>query len=486
MNVTTIHQESPLAWAEKHFAEVDLGESRRNQRTVTIAAAMAMNPDQSIPKIFIKAYDVKAAYNFFSHPEATPDNLQLAHRELVLERMHLPGRCLLLEDSSEMSWAGHAPIPGLGPIGPGASGLQGFHLHSVLAVRWSWKAKESEQWPARAAVEVLGLPTQHYHVREPRPAGEPANDSKALKRRARESQWWWQQAGEAIGPAPAEKQVEWTRVCDRGADIYELLISCGELGHRFVIRAAQDRCLTNEEGRAITGKLFPTVRAQAPLGKFALELRARPGQVARSAQLKVSAVEVWLRAPQRPGKGPGYLSPVRCAAVRVWEENPPSGAQALEWILLTDWPVTNYAQALEVALAYSTRWLIEEFHKALKTGTKAEQLQLETAESLFAAIAIKSIVALRLLDLRERVRLAPDAPAEQVGLSELELSILREVLIRPIKTAREVALAIGRLGGHMNRKADGMPGWQTLFFGMTKLNNLVEGARIAFKLKKFG
>jgi len=129
---------------------------------------------------------------------------------------------------------------------------------------------------------------------------------------------------------------------------------------------------------------------------------------------------------------------------------------------------------------------IEEFHKALKTGTKAEALQLETAQSLFAAIALKSLVALRLLDLRERVRLSPDAPAEQAGLPELELALLREVLHRPIKTIREVALALGRLGGHMNRKGDGMPGWQTLFCGIAKLTNLVEGARIAFKLKKFG
>jgi hypothetical protein len=332
---------------------------------------------------------------------------------------------------------------------------------------------------------VLGLPAQHYHVREGRPEGEPANNSKIIKRRERESQWWMK-AGEAIGPAPETVQVEWTRICDRGADIYEMLISCQELDHRFVIRAAQDRCLTNEEGREITGKLFATVRAQPSLGEFALELRARPGQAARTAQLKVSAVEVWLRAPQRPGKGPGYLSPVRCNAVRVWEADPPPDVEGLEWILLTDWPVNSYAQALEVALAYSTRWLIEEFHKALKTGTKAEKLQLETAESLFAAIAIKSVVALRLLDLKERVRLCPDAPAEQAGLDELELAVLREVLNRPIKTVGEVALAIGRLGGHMNRKRDGMPGWQTLFCGMEKLNNLVEGARIAFKLKKFG
>ena len=105
-----MHQESPLVWAEKHFGEVDLGEIRRNQRSVIIAAAMALNPDRSIPKMFIHAYEIKAAYNFFNHPEATPDNLQLAHREVVLEQLHRAGRYLLLEDTSEMSWSGKNPI----------------------------------------------------------------------------------------------------------------------------------------------------------------------------------------------------------------------------------------------------------------------------------------------------------------------------------------------------------------------------------------
>jgi hypothetical protein len=485
LNITTLHQALPLEWAEKHFGEVDLGDRRRNQRTVTIAAAMATSPDQSIPQMFRHTYDIKAAYTFFRHPEATPENLQQAHREVVMEQLHRAGRYLLVEDTSEMSWPGNEPIPGLGPIGNGAEGLQGFHLHSVLALGWRWEAVAFDRWPGRPAVEVLGLPTQHYHIRKPRPKGEPANNSKLSKLRARESEWWME-AGEALGPAPEDEAIEWTRVCDRGADIYEEMVNCKELDHRFVIRAAQNRCLTNEEGRAVTGKLFTTVRAQPALGEFALDLRARPGQTARTAQLQVSAVEVWLRAPQRPGKGPGYLPPVRCNAVRVWEADPPPGTEGLEWILLTDWPVESYAQALEVALAYSTRWLIEEFHKALKTGNKAEELQLETAEGLFAAIAIKSVVSLRLLDLREQVRLAPDAPAEQSVLSELELSVLRESINRPIKTVRDVALAIGRLGGHMNRKGDGLPGWQTLFRGMTKLNDLVEGVRIARKLKRFG
>lgn len=273
---------------------------------------MATNPAQSIPQMFLNSYDVKAAYSFFRHPEATPDNLQQAHREMVMEQLHQAGRYLLIEDTSEMSWSGHEPIPGLGPIGPGTAGLQGFHLHSVLAVRWRWEAEATTRWPGRPSVEVLGLPAQHYHVRAPRPAGEPANNSKVAKLRTRESQWW-QQAGEEIGPAPADAPVEWTRVCDRGADIDELLVSCTELNHRFLIRAAQDRCLTDEKGRVVQGKLFATVRTQAALGAFELELRARPGQAARTAQLQVSVVAVWLRAPQRPGKGPGYLPPVRCA-----------------------------------------------------------------------------------------------------------------------------------------------------------------------------
>lgn len=487
MNITTIHQAAPRAWAEQHFGDVDLGDLRRNQRAVTIATAMATNPTRSLPQMFLNSYDVKAAYSFFRHPEATPEPLQLAHREVVLEQLHRPGQYLLLEDTSEMSWSGQQPIAGLGPIGSGAAGLQGFHLHSLLAVRWRCEvAAQTTRWPGRPSVAVRGLPVQHYHIRQPRPTGEPPkNNSKLCKARAREGQWW-EQAGVALGPAPEDETITWTRVCDRGADIYELLVSCTQLDHRFVIRAAQNRCLSNEDGRVVTGKLLATARAQAALGQYDLELRARPGQSARVAALHLSAVAVWLRAPQRPGRGPGYLPPLRTTVVRVWEAAPPPGTAALEWILLTDWPVESYAQALEVALVYATRWLIEEFHKALKTGNQAEALQLETAAGLFAAIALKSVVALRLLDLRERVRLTPDALAEESGLQEIELAVLRQVLRRPLKTVRAVALAIARLGGHMNRTADGLPGWLTLLRGMTKLNDLVAGLSLAPKLKRFG
>jgi hypothetical protein len=195
---------------------------------------------------------------------------------------------------------------------------------------------------------------------------------------------------------------------------------------------------------------------------------------------------VALRAPWRPGDGRGRKPPIKCTAARVWEAAAPEAGDRLEWILLCDANVAHFAQARECALQYSTRWVIEEYHKAIKTGYGAERLQLENAERLFAAIAIMSVVALRLIELRERLRMHPEAEAEQSGLSQLELEVLGERSGRKLRTVREVALALGRLGGHLNRTRDGLPGWQTLWYGMNTLHALVEGVLIAHRLKTFG
>jgi hypothetical protein len=288
-----------------------------------------------------------------------------------------------------------------------------------------------------------------------------------------------------LGTAPPRGQVRWIRVCDRGADIYECLDSCQVEGHGFIVRAAQDRALVDADGKP-AGHLFATARRQPSLGEFKLELRGRDGQTARTAQLSVSATRVSLRSPWRPGHGRGTQAPITCTVVRVWEAAPPAGVEPLEWMLLCDEPVTTFAQAQTIAVQYATRWVVEEFHKALKTGLVIEQLQLETGAELIAAIALLSVVALRLLHLRELVRLIPDAPAAASGLSTLELDMLAAKTKRSLMTVRDVALAMGRLGGHLNRKRDGLPGWITLWRGYVTLQTLVEGARLVHKLKKTG
>ena len=179
----------------------------------------------------------------------------------------------------------------------------------------------------------------------------------------------------------------------------------------------------------------------------------------------------WRSAPERAGRAAGTGEPIDCWFVRIWEQDPPEGVEPLEWVLYTDWPTESFSDAIMVVMDYATRFLIEEFHKGIKTGMKAEDLQLERGNRLFAAIAVMSVVVLRLLDLR--VGKGSGSSRGLTGLDKLELEVLGLAVKRELKTVTDVLLALGRLGGHMNRRRDGMPGWITLWRGMKVLRLVV-------------
>lgn len=476
------HALEPHRWAVIDFGEAPMGDCRRAQRLQTIGEAMAANPGASIPQLFAHPYDVKATYTFFAHPEVDADRVGSVHRTWVHEQLEEPGRYLLIEDTTELDWSGRSPIKGLGLIGNHRAGAQGLKLQSVLAARWEADAPADDNG-RRPALELLGVVDQQYYRRVPRPKGEKKGASQARKQRQRESQRWWR-TSERLGAAPGEAR--WVRVADAEADIYELLLSCQAQGHGYVIRAGQDRALVGAEGCAAVGRLYGTLRAAPSLGTFDVKLTSRAGQAARTAHLDVSAQAVRLRSPQRPGRSVGKGPAIACTAVRVWEADAPVGVEALEWMLLCDAPVQSFAQAQQCALQYASRWLVEEFHKALKSGLGVERLQLADGERLKPAAAIMSIVALRLVGLREQVRLTPQRPADEAGLEPLALQVLRQATERMLRTVEEVALALGRLGGHLNRRQDGLPGWHTLWRGMRQLDLLVQGVRLSRKLPGFG
>jgi hypothetical protein len=270
------------------------------------------------------------------------------------------------------------------------------------------------------------------------------------------------------------------RVCDRGADLSEFLEDCSAAGHGYVVRAAQNRALA--EG----GRLFERLRQETASADLELELRARPQHPARVARLSLSFLSLELRAPRRPGAPPGSRGGVSCTALRSWEAEAPTRGTPLEWILLTDGPIERAEEAIECVQQYATRWVIEEFHKGLKSGLGAERLQLESAERLFAALALMSIVALRLLHLKEWLRFQAEAPAAEARLDPLEQHLLAVHAQRPLHTVRDVALALGRLGGHLGRKGDGMPGWITLWRGMQRLHAMALGAQLILQGRSFG
>lgn len=475
----------PLAWAQQHVGELDLGDVRRDERAVTLTSAMAAQPSASLPQLFPCWSELKAAYTFFAQPSNTPDELQATHRELVQAALQPAGVYLLPEDTTELAWPQREGISGLGPVGSSQARAIGFLLHSVLALHWPHVDVTDPPLP-RPSVQLVGLAGQPLHVRQARPVGESRRDHQASLSRSRESDLWSQMSRQ-LGPAPADPRVRWVRVADRGADIYEFLRSCTATGHGYVVRAARDRVVLTAQGQR-RGNLFTVAQRQPRLGQFALELRARPHQPARTATLSLSATRVWLRAPQRPGHAAGTLPALACTVIRVWEACAPKGVTPLEWVLLGDGERTTWPQALECVWQYATRWLCEDFHKALKTGLQVERLQLQSGAALMAATALKSLVALRLVELRERVHQQPTAPATQAGLTAEELALLAQVTERRLHTVREVALALAHLGGHLNRQRDGLPGWQTLWRGWQTLQLLLTGKHLAHartKSKKF-
>ena len=448
-----------LSWATSNFGNVNLYDRRRTNRLINIAARLAENKGVSLAQLFDSWYDIKAVYNLLKVPVMHPDIIQSNHRELTFERMvAFQGHVLAIEDSSEFDWNGNEPIEGLGPVGSGRESDQGFILHSTLAVGVT-----------ENSTEILGLPFQQYYVRPPK-------REKRVKRSSSdeyiETDLWREVIKQKAIPS-AEKII---RVCDRGADIYEVMTETHDYGSNYIIRLKHDRAIIDEENH-----IKSLVHGLSSMGEVSIEVRGRNGTERRTIVLQVNWIKTKLRAPSRPGIGIGTLSPLDVYVVHVCGVDSET-SDRIEWFLYTNMAISSLKDANRIIKYYTMRWTIEDYHKAFKSGMKAENLQLESAQALFAAIAIMSIVALRLVSIREAVRGRQDSPASESGLDEFELKVLGAYLKRELKTVKCVGLAIGRLGGHQNRKGDGMPGLMTLWKGLSRLIQLVEGAKLASKL----
>lgn len=475
-------------FARQEFGGCAVGDPRRQARVVSLVEAMAGRPGVALSALFRgDSYAMNASYDLMKRKEAKPDNLQSTHRERTRERCSSAGTFLFIEDTTEVSFSGGEQIEGLGPIGSRKSGKnQGFRLHSVLVARIGDQGIEAEQG-RREPVDICGLADQQFLVRQKQPSGSRTNsrgtDLGSKRKREDgelESDRWVESVRRTAGFAAAP-DVDCVRVADREGDFYEYLCELRDRGFGFVVRASQNRRLEDEVTGKRCGRLLTEARQAPALGTFTVHLRKRASRPAREAVLSVSALNnVLIQSPQRPGVGQGSLAPLRVSVVRVWEENPAGDIkEPLEWILLSSEAAESFEQAREIALYYSSRWIIEEFHKALKTGMGAERLQLEHGERLMAAISLMSVLALRLVDMRERVRLVPDAPALGNGYDETELEILRATIGGTIHTIREAMRATAKLGGFLARKGDGEPGMITLWRGTQTLENMKEGFLLA-------
>jgi hypothetical protein len=98
--------------------------------------------------------------------------------------------------------------------------------------------------------------------------------------------------------------------------------------------------------------------------------------------------------------------------IRVWEEQAPEGEEPLEWLRLPSVPTNMLDQAWERVDSYRSRWHVEDYHQCLKSGCRIEQRQLQTVDGLIRLLGLLPPLAVRLLQVRELARQAPERPAK--------------------------------------------------------------------------
>lgn len=263
-------------------------------------------------------------------------------------------------------------------------------------------------------------------------------------------------------------------VGDRESDIYELFCLADDLGTHFLVRTCVDR-LAGEGDHTIAAEMSEV----EPGGIHTVELRHGKDTVEVEVELKYHR----LRVLPPIGKQKHYRA-LTLTVLHAKERQEPVGRPRIDWKLITDLPVSSHAEAVEKLNWYALRWKIEIFHKILKSGCKAEDVKLRTAERLTRLLCVFCIVAWRVFWMTMVRRSAPDAEPG-IALTPVEMQILDRMVpdqaadraIRPTLSTYLTKLA--RLGGYLARGKDPPPGNTVMWRGMTRLADIKLGVELA-------
>jgi hypothetical protein len=444
---------SARLWAEQNFAAVHRRRRRRTRRLVQSAAASAALPEKPFNQVF-NGNDVRAFDNLCDQEVAPLPAIQGPHWERTRQAMGQHERVLILHDTSELDFTDHLSLPGAGPIGDGQG--RGFLQHNSLAVLPQPR-------------QVLGLAHQQLRVRQEAPAGE---HTQKRKRRRRESDRWLE--GISAAGRPPEGCC-WVDGGDQGSDIYEAMVASQAVGHELLFRVVQNRQVWTSAAQEQLVGLRDFAGSLPSQGSDQVDIPGRGGRAARTANVQMAAAPVWIPAPE--GTRQRWSQPIIAAwVIRIWEAPAPQGVEPLEWILVCSVPRRTLEERKTRRAWHGCRWMVEGFHHIEKNGCKEEARRLETAERMAACLAILSVVAVRIFQLRTALESQPEAPAEQVATSE-EIQVLCAFHQRTADrlSVRDFVRDVAKLGGFLGRKPDGEPGVRTLWRGYQRLQDMLPG-----------
>jgi hypothetical protein len=471
------HDSDSNIWAPcaaDELTGLKLGDRRLENRAVRIVAAMAQAPEKSLPQAVADDAELQGAYGLIGNKRVTADKLLAPHIARTVERVGLCDEVVVAHDTSEFEYGGKSQRQGLGRLR--SDKHQGFLGHVSLALHAA----------SRRPLGVLALfpwartdppkPNRNAH-------GKKKSGADYAKETDKESARWYQQV-EACAQR-VEQPEKLIHVMDREADAFELLSNLVTNGHRFVVRLRVDRAARDPETlvpghvRAMTDKAQDVLILEVPISRrdksnMPALAKTFPAREARVAKLAFRATTLQLRRPSYLDKAK-YPDWLLVNIVQVHELDVPEGMEPVEWTLVTTEPIDTPEQIRRVVQLYQSRWTIEEFFKALKTGCEVEKAQLESLGALLNLLALTIPVAWQLLLLRNLARTQPDAPATEV-LTPTQIEVLRDQSRLPIPehpTIGVAALAIAMMGGYIRSRRP--YGWLTLGRGLEKLTTLTAG-----------
>lgn len=436
-------------WSNEMFGECELGDARLTTRLVDLARRLALKAGASIVKCCNGDSAAQlGCYRFLRNDRVSDDAIAEGGFAAVARRAQRAPLLLAVEDTTTLSYS-HGVGQQLGPIGNDRhSTVGGYLAHSVLLLD---AERES----------TVGLIEQTLWQRA----------------YADKESYQWQHASQRVAQRLGSTLADTIAVCDRESDVYEYLAYKQAQAQRFIVRASLDRRI--EQGQY----LFRWLDTQAPvIGTQTVSIAQRGGRPARCARMVLRATTLTLLPPrQRRQAGP----PLSINAVVAQEIDAPPGVKPLCWRLLTREPIDTLAQVIAVVRYYALRWRIEEYHKAWKSGVGVERQRMQHANHLKRMIVVTAFVAVRLLPLREGldpqvsdVDNRCDAVLEQDEWHVLWKAREQATLPDQPPTLSWAYRAVAGLGGFTDTKRTGRAGWETLWRGWSRLQDLLDGYRL--------
>ena len=448
-------------WATAEFAGAQLGDLRQVHSLQQIAAALAEYPHRSLtaacgPRLR------QAAHRLFEHPETTPDGLLAGHYQQTAARCQALPLVLVAQDTCYFVYQ-QQQIVGLAAINQSQKS-RALIVHGALALT-----------PQGTPLGLVALESWGEDPMAPaRPKGAPVPPEE------RESQKWTDAF--SAGATRLADVPQLLVVADREADVGRYLTQPRRAGLHHLVRVSANRNVTapTAEGEPETLGIFAAVDQAPVLGTHQL---AVPRKLAQNQQIMLPArqvtVEVQVQTIHLRPSGKGAV-PTEAWVIQTRELDPPAGEAPAHWVLITTLPVPDLATACQIVGYYAKRWLIERLHFTLKSGLRAERLQIDDAVSLGHALAVYYVVAWRLLHLTYLGREFPEHPARDT-LEADEVAVLAGATGRTIETVGEAILAVAELGGWQRYPKAPPPGVKSLWVGWITLRGMVQGYRLALR-----